>query len=126
MPSDFATNPGMPVVLRYRPEVASDVKVMPGAPKAPPMALKAAVIPACPSRVRQSDKPVAMSVKFWLTAAESIVVFGTNVLTVVKVPLPLKGMAASYFAAAPLISARMRVLACWGSGVAALEARFSL
>lgn len=34
-----------------------------------------------------------MSVKFWFTAADRIVVLGTNVLTMLKVPDPLKGMA---------------------------------
>ena len=35
---------------------------------------------------------MAISEKLALTAADSIVVFGTKVLTILKLPLPLKGM----------------------------------
>jgi hypothetical protein len=49
-------------------------------------------MPACPSRVRQSDRPVAMSLKLALTALLEIVVLGTKVLTTVKVPDPLNGV----------------------------------
>src|SRR6185312_10006323 len=74
------------------PEVVSELNVIPGAETEPEIAFKAAVMPAWPSRVRQSERPVAMSVKFWLTAADKIVVLGTNVFTIEKVPEPLNGM----------------------------------
>jgi len=79
----------MPVPARYNPEVGSAVNVIDGALAEPDMALNAAVIPAWPSRVRQLVRPVAISEKLAFTAADKIVVFGTNVFRIVKVPLPL-------------------------------------
>jgi hypothetical protein len=75
-----------------KPVVVLALKVMDGLPGEPEAAFNGAVMPACPSRVRQSDRPVAMSLKLVLTALLEIVVLGTKVLTTVKVPEPLKGI----------------------------------
>ena len=52
-----------------------------------------------------------MSEKFALTALLRIVVFGTNVLTIENVPLPLKGRVTSYCPAMPCAN-KARMMAC--------------
>lgn len=78
------------------PVVVSDVNVTEGAAAVPETARNIAVMPAWLSLVRQSDKPDAMSVRFWLTAADRIVVFGTNVFIILNDPDPLYGVVTSY------------------------------
>ena len=54
--------------------------------------------------------PVAISLKFALTAEDRMVVPGTNVLTIVKVLEPLKGIGASYHVSRILAELCSRVL----------------
>ncbi len=65
--------------------------------------------------------------KFAFTADDKIVVLGIKVFRILKVPLPLKGMARTpYLAACSPMSARIKALACVPAGVEACAAFLAL
>lgn len=69
---------------------------MPGSASVPLAALNCPVMVESPFNFTTTDKPLeAMSLKFWFTADDSIVVFGMNWFTTVNV-WPEYGMVSSY------------------------------